>query len=150
MRVNVEPLKRKKPLRNAINARNFFITADSAKGIQNALNVQVIISQKNCVKPADTPEKCCHCNGPHTANFSDCPQNPLKKKQEKEAKLNTSTHSTQHPKTHGLILLQLIKSEQQTRLLYLLHLKSKLKPRKSQSKFPTIQEITSSLLKFHR
>ncbi|GBM89208.1 hypothetical protein AVEN_158508-1 [Araneus ventricosus] len=43
-------------------------------------------SIQSCQNPADTPAKCRHCNGPHTANFTGCPHNPINKRQEKEAK----------------------------------------------------------------
>ncbi|GBL57782.1 hypothetical protein AVEN_32025-1 [Araneus ventricosus] len=75
-------------------------------------------SYKNCVKPADNPAISCHCNGPNTGNFSGCHQNPLNKKREKEAKMNSSKFYPS-PKTLVLTLLQLIKSEQKTSLLYI-------------------------------
>ncbi|GBM62166.1 hypothetical protein AVEN_56794-1 [Araneus ventricosus] len=53
-------------------------------------------STQDYQKPADTPAKCCHCNGAHTANFSGCPQNPLNKKIEPEAR--RARNFNPHPK----------------------------------------------------
>ncbi|GBM13883.1 hypothetical protein AVEN_44135-1 [Araneus ventricosus] len=85
------PWKEKQPLRNAINARNFFHHSRFCQRDPKYLKCAGNHLTKNCVKPADTPAKCCHCNGPHTANFSGCPQNLLNKKQEKEAKQKRNT-----------------------------------------------------------
>ncbi|GBN76416.1 RNA-directed DNA polymerase from mobile element jockey [Araneus ventricosus] len=43
---------------------------------------------KECPKPKDTPPKCLHCNGPHTANFTGCPKNPVNRRTFSEAPEN--------------------------------------------------------------
>ncbi|GBN29594.1 hypothetical protein AVEN_37229-1 [Araneus ventricosus] len=35
---------------------------------------------KHCPKPRDMQPNCLHCNGAHTANFTECPKNPLNRK----------------------------------------------------------------------
>ncbi|GBM46176.1 putative RNA-directed DNA polymerase from transposon X-element [Araneus ventricosus] len=40
---------------------------------------------RECPKPKDTPPKCIHCNGPHTANFTGCPKNPVNRRTFSEA-----------------------------------------------------------------
>ncbi|GBN86769.1 hypothetical protein AVEN_179843-1 [Araneus ventricosus] len=43
---------------------------------------------RECPKPKDTSPKCFHCNGPHTANFTGCPKNPINRRTFPEAPEN--------------------------------------------------------------
>ncbi|GFY31977.1 nucleic-acid-binding protein from transposon X-element [Trichonephila clavipes] len=38
----------------------------------------------DCKKSMKSPAKCANCGGPHPANFSGCPSNPVNKKQQKK------------------------------------------------------------------
>ncbi|GBN86575.1 hypothetical protein AVEN_41319-1 [Araneus ventricosus] len=91
MRVNVEPLKRKTAPAQCYKCQEFFHHSRFCQRDPKCFKCAGNHLTKNCVKPADTPAKCCRCNAPLTENFSGCPQNPLNKKQEKEAKLNRNT-----------------------------------------------------------
>ncbi|GFX09394.1 nucleic-acid-binding protein from transposon X-element [Trichonephila clavipes] len=38
----------------------------------------------DCKKSTKSPAKCANCGGPHTANYSGCPSNPINRKQQKK------------------------------------------------------------------
>ncbi|GBL86438.1 Nucleic-acid-binding protein from transposon X-element [Araneus ventricosus] len=85
-RVKVEPLKRKTTPAQFYNCQDFYHHSRFCLRDPKCLKCAGKHTTQSCKKPADTPATCCHCNGPHTANFSGCPENPINKKQEKEAK----------------------------------------------------------------
>ncbi|GBM62147.1 hypothetical protein AVEN_56780-1 [Araneus ventricosus] len=85
-RVKVEPLKRKTTPAQCYNCQDFYHHSRFCLRDPKYLKCAGKHITQSCQKPADTPAKCCHCNGPHTANFTGCPRNPINKRQEKEAR----------------------------------------------------------------
>ncbi|GBM54990.1 Nucleic-acid-binding protein from transposon X-element [Araneus ventricosus] len=78
-RVKVEPLKRKTTSAQCYNCQDFFHHSRFCLRDPKFLKCAGKHATQSCQKPADTPAKCCHCNGPHKANFTGCPQNPINK-----------------------------------------------------------------------
>ncbi|GFS98709.1 integrase catalytic domain-containing protein [Trichonephila clavipes] len=66
-----------------------------------------------CKKSTKSPAKCANCGGPHPANFSGCPSNPVNRKQQKnkpnnniwtekaKARAQKATPHQQQPKTYA-------------------------------------------------
>ncbi|GFT61027.1 RNA-directed DNA polymerase from mobile element jockey [Trichonephila clavipes] len=71
-----------------------------------------------CKKSTKSPAKCANCGGPHPANFSGCPSNPVNRKQHKnkpnnniwtekaKARAQKATPHQQQPKTYASAVAQ--------------------------------------------
>ncbi|GFV45242.1 retrovirus-related Pol polyprotein from transposon gypsy [Trichonephila clavipes] len=79
-RVAVEPLNKSTMPPSVIAARNSFITLGFCARAPKCLKCSCGHLTSECTKSAKAPAKCANCSGPHPANFSGCPKNPINTK----------------------------------------------------------------------
>ncbi|GBM70568.1 hypothetical protein AVEN_17248-1 [Araneus ventricosus] len=80
MLVDIESMKRKQTLGECYNCQEFVHYSRLCSRNPRCMKCAGPHKSKDCLKPRDTPPKCLHCNGAHTASFTGCLKNPMNRK----------------------------------------------------------------------
>ncbi|GFY19473.1 nucleic-acid-binding protein from transposon X-element [Trichonephila clavipes] len=89
VKVSVEPLNKSTFLPQYYRCQEFFHHSRFCTRAPKCLKCSGGHLTSECTKSAKAPAKCANCSGPHPANFSGCPKNPINTKHNKtKAKKN--------------------------------------------------------------
>lgn len=78
-RVKVEPLKKSTMPPQCYRCQEFFHHSRLCNRTPKCVKCGGSHLTRVCTKSAKTPAKCALCGGPHPANYSGCPRNPIHK-----------------------------------------------------------------------
>ncbi|GFY47830.1 nucleic-acid-binding protein from transposon X-element [Trichonephila inaurata madagascariensis] len=87
-RVVIEPLKGSQMPPQCYRCQEFFHPSRLCNRAPKCLKCSGSHLTAECKKSAKSPAKCANCGGPHPANFSGCPNNPINRKQQKDKPKN--------------------------------------------------------------
>ncbi|GFT63897.1 nucleic-acid-binding protein from transposon X-element [Trichonephila clavipes] len=79
-RVSVEPLNKSTLPPQCYRCQEFFHHSRFCTRAPKCLKCSGGHLTSECTKSAKAPAKCANCSGPHPANFSGCPKNPINTK----------------------------------------------------------------------
>ncbi|GFV63220.1 nucleic-acid-binding protein from transposon X-element [Trichonephila clavipes] len=83
-RVVIEPLKGSSMPPQCYRCQEFYHHSRLCNRAPKCLKCSGSHLTADCKKSMKSPAKCANCGGPHPANFSGCPSNPVNKKQQKK------------------------------------------------------------------
>ncbi|GFY62887.1 RNA-directed DNA polymerase from mobile element jockey, partial [Trichonephila inaurata madagascariensis] len=87
-RVVIEPLKGSSMPPQCYRCQEFFHHSRLCNRAPKCLKCSGSHLTAECKKSVKSPAKCANCGGPHPANFSGCPNNPINRKQHKDKPKN--------------------------------------------------------------
>ncbi|GFT46815.1 nucleic-acid-binding protein from transposon X-element [Trichonephila clavipes] len=118
-RVVVEPLKGSSMPPQCYRCQEFYHHSRLCNRAPKCLKCSGGHLTAECKKSTKSPAKCANCGGPHPANFSGCPNNPVNRKQQKnkpnnniwtgekaKARAQKATPHQQQPKTYASAVAQ--------------------------------------------
>ncbi|GFX47776.1 nucleic-acid-binding protein from transposon X-element [Trichonephila clavipes] len=85
-RVSVEPLNKSTLPPQCYRCQEFFHHSRYCTRAPKCLKCSGGHLTSECTKSAKAPAKCANCSGPHPANFSGCPKNPINNKDKSDEK----------------------------------------------------------------
>ncbi|GFW83916.1 nucleic-acid-binding protein from transposon X-element [Trichonephila clavipes] len=83
-RVVIEPLKGSSMPPQCYRCQEFYHHSRLCNRAPKCLKCSGSHLTADCKKSMKSPAKCANCGGPHPANFSGCPSNPVNRKQQKK------------------------------------------------------------------
>ncbi|GFT94705.1 nucleic-acid-binding protein from transposon X-element [Trichonephila clavipes] len=83
-RVVIEPLKGSSMPPQCYRCQEFYHHSRLCNRAPKCLKCSGSHLTADCKKSMKSPAKCANCGGPHPANFSGCPNNPINRKQQKK------------------------------------------------------------------
>ncbi|GFV84662.1 nucleic-acid-binding protein from transposon X-element [Trichonephila clavipes] len=83
-RVVIEPLKGSSMPPQCYRCQEFYHHSRLCNRAPKCLKCSGSHLTADCKKSTKSPAKCANCGGPHPANFSGCPSNPINRKQQKK------------------------------------------------------------------
>ncbi|GFY40086.1 nucleic-acid-binding protein from transposon X-element [Trichonephila inaurata madagascariensis] len=86
--VVIEPLKGSQMPPQCYRCQEFFHHSRLCNRAPKCLKCSGSHLTAECKKSTKSPAKCANCGGPHPANFSGCPSNPINRKQRKDKPKN--------------------------------------------------------------
>ncbi|GFW30192.1 nucleic-acid-binding protein from transposon X-element [Trichonephila clavipes] len=92
-RVAVEPLNKSTMPPQCYRCQEFFHHSRFCARAPKCLKCSGGHLTSDCTKSAKAPAKCANCSGPHPANFSGCPRNPIKTKTNKSKSTKNAPHA---------------------------------------------------------
>ncbi|GFY43900.1 nucleic-acid-binding protein from transposon X-element [Trichonephila inaurata madagascariensis] len=90
-RVVIEPLKGSSMPPQCYRCQEFYHHSRLCNRAPKCLKCSGSHLTADCKKSTKSPAKCANCGGPHPANFSGCPSNPVNRKQKKQPNKNIWT-----------------------------------------------------------
>ncbi|GFY78278.1 nucleic-acid-binding protein from transposon X-element, partial [Trichonephila inaurata madagascariensis] len=87
-RVVIEPLKGSSMPPQCYRCQEFYHHSRLCNRAPKCLKCSGSHLTADCKKSTKSPAKCANCGGPHPANFSGCPSNPVNRKQKKQPNKN--------------------------------------------------------------
>lgn len=87
-RVKVEPLKKSTMPPQCYRCQEFFHHSRLCNRAPKCVKCGGSHLTRDCTKSAKAPAKCALCGGPHPANFSGCPRNPIHKTPQQKQQSN--------------------------------------------------------------
>ncbi|GFU54364.1 nucleic-acid-binding protein from transposon X-element [Nephila pilipes] len=76
MQVTIEALRKKYGLPQCFRCQGFFHSSNYCTRTPRCVKCAGEHLTRECTKPVTTPPTCCLCEGPHPANYLQCPRNP--------------------------------------------------------------------------